>query len=213
MTIEALIIVVIIIFISMVLHEIAHGLVALWLGDDTAKTDGRLTLNPLKHIDPIMSLLVPLMLAISGGPIFGGAKPVPINPYQLKWQEWGMALVALAGPLTNFILAFIFILCLAIFTPEYGSLLDAFFKMGFTINMGFCIFNLIPIPPLDGSRILYAVAPDFARKAMSAMEQYGIIVVFAVIILLGSFLGQLMFGGIQGLYDFYSSIFHLTRLY
>jgi Zn-dependent protease len=212
MSIEYLLIVLVIILFSMILHEIAHGLMALKLGDDTAKTDGRLTLNPIKHIDPILSLVVPLLMAIAGGPIFGGAKPVPINPYRLKWKEWGMALTAVAGPLTNFILAFIFVICLVIFHPGSDTFLDIFLKLGFKINMGFCIFNLIPIPPLDGSRILYALAPDSVRNVMGAMEKYGLIIVFAVIILFGSLFSQLLVGGIYGLYDVYSSIFQLTPL-
>ena len=210
--IETIIIVLIIVFVSMVLHEIVHGAVALALGDDTAKSDGRLTLNPIKHIDPIMTLLVPLLLAVSGGPIFGGAKPVPINPYQLKWKEWGMALVAIAGPATNFVIAFIFVACLAIISPEYGGFWDGFLKMGFMVNMGFCIFNLIPIPPLDGSRVIYAIAPDGVRKFMASIERFGIIIVFAIIILFGSLFSQLIWGGMQGVYDMYSGMFHLTPL-
>lgn len=212
MSIEYLLIVLAITLFSMVLHELAHGLVALWLGDDTAKTDGRLTLNPIKHIDPIMSLLVPLLLAISGGPIFGGAKPVPINPNRLKWGEWGMALTALAGPFTNFVLAFIFVILLAIFSPGQNTFLDSFLKLGFIVNMGFCIFNLIPIPPLDGSRVLYALAPDGIREFMGMMERFGIIIVFAMVILLGGLFSQLIIGGIYGLYDVYSSLFSLTPL-
>ena len=90
--------------ISMVLHEIAHGYVAYWLGDSTAKYSGRLSLNPLKHIDPVMTIIVPVVLYLTGGPIFGGAKPVPINSRNLRFKEWGMALVGLAGPFTNLIL-------------------------------------------------------------------------------------------------------------
>ena len=101
-------IILIIIVASVILHELAHGVVAYWLGDSTAKDAGRLTLNPLKHIDPYMSILVPVVLYILNAPVFGGAKPVPINPQNLKWKEWGMALVAIAGPITNLLLAFIF---------------------------------------------------------------------------------------------------------
>jgi len=211
--IETLLTVIVIILFSMILHEIAHGLTALALGDDTAKSDGRLTLNPIRHIDPFMTLIVPLLLAVSGGPIFGGAKPVPINPYQLKWREWGMALVAIAGPATNFIIAFLFVVCLAIFSPESESFWYGFLRLGFMINMGFCIFNLIPIPPLDGSRVIYALAPDGVRKFMASIERYGIIIVFIAIFLFSSIFGQLMVGGIQGMYDFYSSIFDLGPLF
>ena len=92
---------------SVIMHELAHGLVAYWLGDHTAKDAGRLTFNPIKHIDPFMSILVPVILYLLKAPVFGGAKPVPINYYNLKSREWGMALVAVAGPLTNFLLAFL----------------------------------------------------------------------------------------------------------
>ena len=106
-TILYLIFVFVIIVFSMVLHELAHGYVAYWLGDDTAKNDGRLSLNPLRHIDPVMTIFIPLLLALTGMPVFGGAKPVPVNSHKVRGAEWGFALVALAGPLTNFILAFI----------------------------------------------------------------------------------------------------------
>ena len=97
----------VIVLVSMIFHELAHGLVAYWLGDDTAKSEGRLTLNPTKHLDPFLSILLPLMMFISGGPVFGGAKPVPVNSRNLKHGVWGMALVAIAGPLTNFALALV----------------------------------------------------------------------------------------------------------
>ena len=102
-----IIIVLAIILASVILHELAHGAVAYYLGDHTARDAGRLTLNPLKHIDPIMSILVPVVLYLLRAPVFGGAKPVPINSRNLKWHEWGLALVAIAGPLTNFLIAFI----------------------------------------------------------------------------------------------------------
>ena len=104
---RVLLIMLVIILISMVLHELAHGVVAYLLGDTTAKDEGRLTLNPFKHLDPIISILVPLFMYMTGGPIFGGAKPVPVDSRRLKGGAWGMALVAIAGPLTNFILAFL----------------------------------------------------------------------------------------------------------
>mgnify|MGYP001023514452 CR=1 FL=1 len=101
-----LIIVVVVILVSMTLHEIMHGLTGYWLGDDTAKHQGRLTLNPLRHIDPFLTIILPLVLAVAGLPIFGGAKPVQVNPHNLRWGEWGMALVAAVGPLRNLIIAF-----------------------------------------------------------------------------------------------------------
>ena len=102
-----IIIVLLIVVFSVILHELAHGIVAYWLGDHTAKDAGRLTFNPIKHIDPYMSILIPVILYILKAPVFGGAKPVPINYHNLKGREWGMALVAIAGPLTNFLIAFL----------------------------------------------------------------------------------------------------------
>ena len=106
-SILTLIIVLVVVLFSMVLHELAHGLVAYWLGDDTAKEDGRLTLNPLKHLDPVLSFLIPILMFFGGGPVFGGAKPVPVDSRNLKHGVWGMAMVAVAGPLTNFLIALI----------------------------------------------------------------------------------------------------------
>ena len=113
-----IIIVLLVILFSMTLHEVMHGFVAYWLGDDTAKLQGRLTLNPIKHIDPFLTILLPIFLTIAGGPIFGGAKPVPFNPARVKYDEWGAALVAVAGPLTNFVIAFVFF---RLFSPERFS--------------------------------------------------------------------------------------------
>lgn len=187
---------------SVILHELAHGLVAYWLGDRTAKDAGRLTLNPLKHIDPIMSILVPVMLYILRAPVFGGAKPVPINYRNLKWREGGMALVALAGPLTNLLLAFIFFLIGHFTGLAYGSggEIPAFiFSEAVYINLGFMIFNLIPIPPLDGSRVLYAISPDGFRNVLNSVERYGIFIVYALILLFGNLFSSIMLSGINGI--------------
>lgn len=189
-----------IILFSMVLHELSHGAVAYLLGDTTAKQDGRLTLNPLKHLDPFMSVLLPMLLYIANAPVFGGAKPVPVNPRNLKGKEWGMALVALAGPLTNFLLAFIGFLIF-----RFGGFNEIALK--FThINLGFMIFNLLPIPPLDGSRILYAVSPDGVREFLTSMETFGIMVVYLLILVGGSFFSHIMVGGINGVLDFFIMI-------
>lgn len=209
MNFEHLLIVIIAILISVILHEVMHGLTAYWLGDDTAKINGRLSFNPIKHIDPIMSIAIPLLLAISGGPIFGGAKPVPINTYNLKGREWGMALVAIAGPLTNFILAFIFFAIFAIFYPYTNDLLGVFLLTGFRVNIGFCVFNLIPIPPLDGSRVLYAISPDGIRRFLASIEKYGIFFVFILVILFGGFLGAIMNGAMEWLVDLFTSLLSL----
>lgn len=191
---------------SVTLHELSHGLVAYWLGDHTAKEAGRLTLNPLKHIDPFMSILVPVMLYIIGAPVFGGAKPVPINYHNLKWREFGMALVAIAGPLTNFLIALVAFL-IGYFTGFiYGSggdILKFIFVETVFINLGFMLFNLIPIPPLDGSRVLYAIAPDPVRNIMRGIERYGVIIVYLLIILFGDIFSGLMTSGMNGILTFF----------
>lgn len=189
-----------VILFSMVLHELAHGLVAYWLGDDTAKDDGRLTLNPAKHIDPVMSILVPVLLYMSGGPIFGGAKPVPVDTRNLKFGAWGMALVAIAGPLTNFLIALVSFL-IGYWTGwlNMPGIVGLIFMELVLVNLGFGIFNLIPIPPLDGSRVLYALALDVVREGMEKFEKIGIIVVMILVIVFPSVISTIMLGGIQGM--------------
>ena len=189
-----------VILFSMVLHELAHGVVAYWLGDDTAKDDGRLTLNPAKHIDPVMSILVPVLLYMSGGPIFGGAKPVPVDTRNLKFGAWGMALVAIAGPLTNFLIALVSFL-IGYWTGwlNMPGIVGLIFTELVLVNLGFGIFNLIPIPPLDGSRVLYALAPDAVREGMEKFEKIGIIVVMILVIVFPSVISTIMLGGIQGM--------------
>ena len=199
-----IIIVLIIILCSVILHELAHGIVAYWLGDRTAKDAGRLTFNPIRHIDPIMSILVPVMLYIMGAPVFGGAKPVPVNHRNLKWHEWGMALVAIAGPLTNFLIAFIAFLIGHFSGLIYGSgLVDFIFVEIIFINLGFMLFNLIPIPPLDGSRVLYAIAPDPIRDFMHNIERYGFVIVYILILVLGEIFSSLMVNGVNGILEFF----------
>lgn len=189
----------VIILVSMTLHELMHGVTAYWLGDTTAKEDGRLTLNPLKHLDPIMSVALPLMLALMRAPIFGGAKPVPVDTRNLKGGVWGMALVALAGPLTNFILALVAFL---IFWNTSGAVSDVALS-AVSINLGFMVFNLFPIPPLDGSRIMYAIAPDKVRELMKNFEQYGLLIVYILLFIFGTAFSQVMLGAINGILKFF----------
>lgn len=195
-----LVIILIVILFSMVLHELAHGLVAYWLGDDTAKDDGRLTLNPAKHIDPVMSILVPVLLFMTGGPIFGGAKPVPVNTRRLKFGAWGMALVAVAGPITNFLIALISFL-VGYWTGwlYVGGIVGMIFTELVFVNLGFGIFNLIPIPPLDGSRVVYALAPDVIREGMEKFEKFGIVVVMVLVVMFPGVISEIMLTGIMGM--------------
>lgn len=201
-----IVIVLLIILGSVILHELSHGLVAYWLGDDTAKVAGRLTFNPIKHIDPFMSILVPVVLYLMHAPVFGGAKPVPINTRNLKWREWGMALVAVAGPFTNFLLALISFL-IGHFTGWLygagGETMGFIFAELILINLGFMIFNLIPIPPLDGSRVLYAIAPDGFRDILASVEQYGFIIVYMLIFLFGDVFSGIMSGSVDGILNFF----------
>ena len=201
-----IILVLLIVVGSVILHELSHGIVAYLLGDRTAKEAGRLTLNPIKHIDPFMSILVPVVLYLLRAPVFGGAKPVPINTRNLKWGAWGMALAAVAGPLTNFFLALLSFLIGHFTGLLYGSggeLLEFVFTEFLYINLGFMIFNLIPVPPLDGSRVLYAIAPDGFRNVLVQLEQYGVIIVYALILLFGEVFSHLMIGGMNGILNFF----------
>ena len=198
-----------VILVSMTLHEAMHAFVGYWLGDDTAKLEGRLTLNPIKHIDPFLTLLLPIMLAIVGAPIFGGAKPVPFNPARLRYDEWGAALVAIAGPLTNLLIAFVFFGIYALADMPTG-ILGTILGTAVTVNLGFFIFNMIPLPPLDGSRVLYAVAPEFVRRGMEAIERYGLIFVFMIILLAAPLLSQFMRESIGFFVDVFTAIFRIS---
>jgi Zn-dependent protease len=198
------------ILISMTLHEAMHGYVAYFLGDDTAKREGRLTLNPIKHIDPFLTLLLPIFLALVGAPIFGGAKPVPFNPDRVKYDEWGAALVAIAGPLTNLIIAFVFFGIYALIGAPTSGLAALILTTVVLVNLGFFVFNIIPIPPLDGSRVLYALAPEFARRGMEAIERYGIIFIFLIVMLASSVIGAYMLVAVSFFIDIFGRIFGVS---
>ncbi len=204
-----IVIIIIVILLSMTLHEAMHGFVSYWLGDDTAKAQGRLTLNPIKHIDPFLTIILPIILALSGMPIFGGAKPVPFNPLNVRWGDWGAALVAIAGPLTNFVIAFISFGVWVLAGMPTSGLFYQVIHTAVLVNLGFFIFNMIPITPLDGSRVLYALAPDFVKRGMEAMERYGIIVVFGIVILAGQYLSSFMIALINFFLALFTGIFHL----
>jgi len=209
-----LIIIFVAIILSTVLHELAHGWVAYLLGDTTAKDNGRLSFNPINHIDPYMSILVPVLLYIAGGPVFGGAKPVPINKYKLKWGAWGMALAALAGPFTNLLLGFVIFMIARLvggvevtdgvaYIANYpGRIMSRIVLM----ELGFAVFNIIPIPPLDGSRLLYALSPDGVRDFLEKFEQYGMAIVFILVIAGGSVLSRYMSFATEWILDLFSMI-------
>lgn len=171
----------IVLIFSAILHEVMHGVVADRLGDPTARVMGRLTLNPIPHIDPIMSIIVPALLIFSGSPIlFGAAKPVPINPLHFKDPKKDMALTALAGPLTN-----IFIAVLAAFILKFArfSGLEPFLYTVVLYNLILAFVNLIPIPPLDGSRVLAAILPNELASLYMSIERYGIFILFFLLLM------------------------------
>lgn len=159
---------------SIIIHEIAHGSVALSLGDPTAKYQGRLTLNPLKHLDFFGSIILPITLGLMGGPIIGWAKPVPVNPYNFRDQKWGNLKVSLAGPLANFFIAVFFGL-ITRFIPLSDILFTLFINIT-RLNFLLGLFNLVPIPPLDGSHILFSILPRSFSGVQVFLERYGLFV-------------------------------------
>jgi Zn-dependent protease len=177
--------------ISVILHEMAHGYAANWLGDPTARLAGRLTANPIPHLDPFMSVILPGLLLVSGSPLlFGAAKPVPYNPYNFTNQKWGEAIVAFAGPAVNIAIAIIF--ALLVRSADTLGLSNTFVELSVMVimlNIFLAIFNLIPIPPLDGSKILpkflpYALAMKYEglRRVMDQNVGIGFLAVILVFV-------------------------------
>jgi len=191
---------------AVVLHEVAHGWVADKLGDDTARWMGRLTLNPLKHIDPVGTLLIPILLLVMQSPfLFGYAKPVPINWRKLRNPKRDMVLVALAGPLTNLALALLStaVLMLAVMMPEsmlwFTKPLALMCQASIIINLVLFIFNLLPLPPLDGGRVAVGLLPGPMAYQLSQLERYGFIIIMVLLVLgwLQAIIGPVVMGGSQ----------------
>ncbi|HEY4495754.1 MAG TPA: site-2 protease family protein [Candidatus Paceibacterota bacterium] len=180
-----------ILVMSVVIHEVSHGYAAEILGDPTARLQGRLTLNPLKHLDPVGSIIVPLLTSLSGF-TFGWAKPVPYNPYNLRNQKWGELAVATAGPLSNIILALVFGLLIRFAGVALSSAFVNIASVIIIINLVLAIFNLIPVPPLDGSKILWAFLPYRFKTIRESMERFSFLFVIIVVLMVWEFLSPLI---------------------
>ena len=176
------------ILIAMTVHEMVHAYVGYVLGDTTAAEQGRISLNPLDHIDLMTTVILPIVtLVLFQMPILA-AKPVPFNPSNVRFGEWGAALIAIAGPASNFLLATVGALILRVSYP--GDMVSNLLLLFVELNVALCIFNLIPIPPLDGSRVLFAFAPESVQNVMRQLEPYGLFIIFGLV-LLGGFGGVL----------------------
>jgi len=184
---STLLIVFIVLAISITLHEAMHAFAGFWLGDDTAQKEGRISLNPLKHVDPFGTLVLPLItLVIFKVPLLA-AKPVPFDPRRVRYGEYGAALVGIAGPLTNVLLALAGAGIAHIFQDGLGPNVLLVLVIFVKINVALFVFNMIPLPPLDGSRLLYAFAPEALQRVMAQLEQFGIIIVFGLLIAVPAF--------------------------
>ncbi len=177
--------------LAVTFHEVAHGAVADRFGDPSARLSGRLTLNPLAHVDPFGTILLPLMMILlHTGFLFGYAKPVPVTPENLRHPRRDMVFVALAGPLSNLLQAFLYMSLLHGLLSWGGgeesgifSLLSQVFRMGIEINVVLFVFNLIPLPPLDGGRVLSGLLPSSPAMALSRVEPYGVLIVMGLVVL------------------------------
>jgi Zn-dependent protease len=173
---------------SMSIHEMMHAYAANYLGDDTARLQGRLTLNPIPHIDPFLTVALPLLLLLSGSPIlFGAAKPVQVNFNRLRYGEYGGAIVGMIGPVTNFLIACVAAILFKSLNPQIGTTAYEIFSIAIFLNVGLFVFNSIPWPPLDGSRLLYAFAPRGLQEVMENIERAGIMSLVIFIFLFWQF--------------------------
>jgi Zn-dependent protease len=191
-SVVGIVVIVVSLLLAVSLHEAMHGYAAYWLGDTTADEAGRLTLNPLKHIDTYTTVLLPLILILLRLPPFFVAKPVPFNPSRVRGGELGAALVGLAGPVTNLVLAVLFALSLRLSGLGVGTELYQVFSVFIQINIALFVFNMIPFPPLDGSRVLYALAPEPVQAFMRQIESMGLIAIFIFMFLFFPVLGPVV---------------------
>ncbi|MBA3550719.1 site-2 protease family protein [Patescibacteria group bacterium] len=182
-----IIFIVAILIMSVVIHEVSHGYAAALQGDPTARLEGRLTLNPLKHLDPIGSFLVPF-ITYQAGIMFGWAKPVPYNPYNLRNQRWGELVVAIVGPISNIVLALVFGLLLRFSLDTLPLSTITILQYVVFINLGLAVFNMIPIPPLDGSKVLFAFLPFRYGEFRANLERYSIFILLIFIFFFSKYL-------------------------
>lgn len=181
---------ILILIMSVVIHEVSHGYMALYLGDHTAEYEGRLTLNPLKHIDLFGSIILPILTYVLGGIVFGWAKSVPYNPYNLRNQKTSEGLVALAGPLSNITIALFFAIVVRVLVANNigsASFIDIA-SLVVLINLVLALFNLVPIPPLDGSKILFSLLPARFMHYRYALEKYSMFLVLIFIFFLWQYI-------------------------
>jgi Zn-dependent protease len=179
--------------IAIVFHEVAHGLVARYYGDMTAANAGRLTLNPIRHVDPVGTIILPLILAVAGAPVFGWAKGVPVNDQKMRNPRWNMVAVAAAGPLSNIILALIgagLIVVLSIATKEGGGDVANFVLLNLynfiAINLFLALFNMLPIPPFDGSKVLAGILPPALGARFRSLDRLGMLIAIALLVVIPS---------------------------
>lgn len=189
-----------ILFISFALHEMMHAFIALRLGDDLAHSHGRISLNPIRHIDPFLTLLLPTIMVLLGLPPILAAKPVPINTSRIQGEELGLAAVGIAGPLTNLLLATLGAVGITLLSPIgiVYEVLELFVRL----NIALFAFNMLPIPPLDGSRVLYAVAPEPVQRVMEQIEQLGLIFVILILTFLSPVISPILITVNEAIFTF-----------
>jgi Zn-dependent protease len=200
---------------SITTHEVAHGWVAYKLGDDTSRLLGRLTLNPIPHVDPFLTIILPAVLFISGAPILGGARPIPVDPRNLRNMRRDMAVIAAAGPLSNFLIAFVLVGVLAAFlsTGFWGADSQGVtvLSLGVFLNIVLGVFNLMPIPPLDGSKVVAIFLRGRAEMAWWQFQRFGIFLLLGLLFLNREFLIGVIFGPSEYLLFLFGDVFGIRR--